>query len=741
MTMISSYFAQVGVGIDKSSVNTVSAYLGKIEKQMMSFQKRIGKTGYIDIKVRVDAARAGMALQRSLNTISRTASLNLKNINISAPQMTKALNQSLNRPGQATRIRMGALLSQSSLSDMRNQIRASINSLVVSPRINPRVSAATSTARAARASNSGGGSGLQSLSPFSGRHSPWHNPMMIGGGVGAAIRYGVYSLPMVAGAMGLNALTNSTEETQNAYMGMRAMIGDPVEAESQIRGIENIATKHGVTFKDIAPGYAQIYASAKGTELGDNLENGFLQFMQYASVKGLNSENKKGAVLALSQIAGKDFKAASEEINKQLVNNGIPEARRLFADALGVTEQEFIKNIADGKYNRNDLIKVFDEMGKRAKPYLEEFYKSVTKAKGDIKRNNEVFLKGFMEGGGSGGITAFFRAWNKNLQESIPYAETLGRIFKNTVHYFNAAMLAPGEIVSWFKGSAEEGNFMSHLFGDSKDSEVIRSAKRVVDEVKALFESLIPVIGLSAESMNKELSYVLKTISFIFDRVADTIGILVGYNEGGISGGGHALRKAIQRGVVGSEERQKAVAEGEFLGKEVPEQEVFRRIDAAMAKWLLDNPAPKMESTLSDKLTSAWNPFTGFFPSPSTIFGSGSENPMAKPPNGWLPLNTLNPGSDGSIVQPPQGGWLPLNTLNSGGAAPQNTPQVPSLLSEMGQTVTVIHHIKQDPLTVNATVDSRTDADAIVMEIERRTEEASKQVWGSLLSNYPVVTK
>lgn len=311
MTMISSYYAQVGVGIDKSSLNSVSAYLGKIEKQMMSFQKRIGKAGYIDIKVRVDRTKATLALQRSLNGISRASALNIGKINISAPQMTKALNQALNKPGSATRIRMGALLSQSSLQDMRNQIRASINSLVVSPRINPRVSPGRSNPSSNN--RAGRGSGGSSLNPRSGRMSPWHNPMMVGGGLGAFMRYGVFSLPFIAGTMGLNALSNKAATLQSQQMMMNASIGDKGVALEQAKFLSNLGDRLGKRTETMTPFYAQMFAGARGTELESALPEGFTSLMEYSSVMGLNEESMKGSIRAISQMISKRS-VTSEEL-------------------------------------------------------------------------------------------------------------------------------------------------------------------------------------------------------------------------------------------------------------------------------------------------------------------------------------------------------------------------------------------------------------------------------------------
>src|SRR5690606_35337473 len=149
-----------------------------------------------------------------------------------------AINNALNKEGKSSRIRIGALLSQSSLTDMRQQIRQAINQLVVNPTINPRISQAR--VREARRIVSGEARGgvysrdrLKTRDPRS--MNPWYNPMSIAGATGAFLRYGMFSLPFVAGAFGLNSSSQNITRLEglNIMLTTSAQGGEAAQEQFQ----------------------------------------------------------------------------------------------------------------------------------------------------------------------------------------------------------------------------------------------------------------------------------------------------------------------------------------------------------------------------------------------------------------------------------------------------------------------------------------------------------------------------
>src|SRR5690606_9057477 len=118
----------------------------------------------------------------------------------------------------------------------------------------------------------GGGRGVTTESPHSRRtFSPWHNPMMIGGGVGAFLRYGAYSLPFVAGTMGLNAMAGNLGQLQRTNLLLGTSSGSTQIGREQMEFLSNLGNRLGFTTSSIAPFYSQMFAGSRGTALESQL--------------------------------------------------------------------------------------------------------------------------------------------------------------------------------------------------------------------------------------------------------------------------------------------------------------------------------------------------------------------------------------------------------------------------------------------------------------------------------------
>jgi len=269
MTAISSYYANVGVRIDKSSLSQVSRYLRSVENQVRRFQANITKNSQINLKLNLN----NKALLGNIRSLFNKSSSTFK---------------------------INATLSPQSLNHMRAQIRSAISGITVSPRIRPNVVAPRS-----QPGSSGGRQTGPSRNPTSRPTSPFHNPMMVGGGVGAFMRYGAFSLPFVAGSFGLNALSNRAAVLQNQDMMMDVSIGalgSAGESERYKKFLNDLGDRLGRTTESMTPFFSQMLSGAKGTELEPHLQEGFASLMEFGSVMGLGTESMKGTIKAFTQM-------------------------------------------------------------------------------------------------------------------------------------------------------------------------------------------------------------------------------------------------------------------------------------------------------------------------------------------------------------------------------------------------------------------------------------------------------
>ena len=287
MTMISNYYAQVGIKIDKKSIKDVSSFLGNIEKTLAKFQKKLGtqagqKATQIRVGVTLDKGALGH-VRNQLNALSKNLTLNISQVALSRQGVNRAMKGAVSNSAKG--LMLNASLSASSVATIRTQVQNALSGLHIGA---PRVTGGM------RGVGASGGS----TAARSGRVHPWYNPMQIGGGTGAFIRYGMYSLPFVGGAMGLNAAANNMATLQATQMNMNTAFGSREGGAQAMSYLSNLGNRLGFRTSDVAPQYAQMAAGARGTALESQLPEGFESFMEYASVTGMNAEQIKGATRA-----------------------------------------------------------------------------------------------------------------------------------------------------------------------------------------------------------------------------------------------------------------------------------------------------------------------------------------------------------------------------------------------------------------------------------------------------------
>lgn len=541
MAMVSSYFASVGVQIDPKSLAQVDAYLNSITRKFSKFSTGMGKNSSFQVKLDVDQAYFSNRLRIALNNAGRLQTLRLRNFDISGVSLGRQINSALKQATMTQRgaIRLGTVISASSLAAMRQQIRNSINSLVVSPIINPRVNAATQR---------GTGGSRARRNGYTGTH---HNPMMMGGGIGAMMRYGAFALPAYGGVIGFNNLTNKAAEMQGQQMMLKTATQDPAQAGQQNAYVRDVAKRLGKNPEDILPFYAQMYAGSRGTALESQLPQGFESFLQYGSVMGLGAENLKGSIRAISQMISKRS-VTSEELRQQLAEQGMPEAVNIMAKVVtGGDKQALEKLMKKGAVDPVEVLpKFFAELGRLAQIGMADYMKSITKARGDVANSTSDWMKAFLGGGGNDGIAAVYRAWNEVIQASLPKAERIGQIFEGVAHLFAAGMLVPKEWMEFINGVGAKDNIFSEIFGT--ESSGIMDTIASFQLLKTEFSSLMELLGMDSSfsdlagqirSTAKDLAGVVRILRDLFGGISHVINTAGMLSRGDIDGAWRADRE------------------------------------------------------------------------------------------------------------------------------------------------------------------------------------------------------
>lgn len=291
--MISQYYAEVGVGIDKKSLRSTQAYLKNIERMMLNFKKRIERQQSITFRVRVDRLSMLKQLQMSANRVSNAVIIPIKRFKINEKSLISAMNRVANSTKFNKQLSFNAKISGKSLSAMRQQIRMALEGTVIRPKINPVLT--RGVRGVTHQSNQTTGSGRSSR----GGTNPYHNPMMVGGGAGSIMRYGAFALPFIGGVMGLNAMNNfaSTQVSQKTALDMTSSMSTTgITGDQNREFLKNLAQSVGKTSMGMTPVYTQMLAASQGTSLEEKMPDMFSGIMQYASVMGLGEESIKRAM-------------------------------------------------------------------------------------------------------------------------------------------------------------------------------------------------------------------------------------------------------------------------------------------------------------------------------------------------------------------------------------------------------------------------------------------------------------
>lgn len=222
-------------------------------------------------------------------------------------------------------------------------------------------------------------------------------------GLGTAMTTGL-AASSVSASMSLNRLS----------VAFGSIFGDKQAQEMEF--VRETANKLGLDLQSVAGSYQMIAAAARGTGMeGENVRKLFTAVSEAASALQLSSGETQGALLALSQMISKG-KVSAEELRQQL-GERLPGAFQLAAKAMGMTTQEFDKQMAAGKIMADDFLPKFADAMHAA--YGEASVKSAQSFQGALNRVSNSFFEFRAALGGAITDNTFFAEALKSLTGSL----------------------------------------------------------------------------------------------------------------------------------------------------------------------------------------------------------------------------------------------------------------------------------------------------------------------------------
>ncbi len=533
MPAVSSYFATMGIEIDKRSFAEVDKYFDRLEQKLM----RVGKTSNafaVNLKFNVDTTRARLTIQRDLNTISRGLTLRLNSFQINNRALRNILNQSMNNRAGNARIRLNASLSASSLSGMRAQVLNALNNLVISPQINPRINPrgannVSNQASSGQRGNSTGGSGIF--------------------GQGGLMQRSF--LPTIAALGAHRAFMSLAEATQlqatrdvaakglfkNATMpdGSTRDVYD--NSEKWFRGYTN---RVGLDRNALTPSYQGFMAASMPTLGYEKSQRVFEAFSSFGTVRGATGDSMKRGLVAVQQMASKGTVNA-EELKQQLGDaQGFGEAQILFAQAWQMMKNK-TNNPLDNRLlkgskatselqdamKKNKLIAaeilpiVSDLMLAKARPALEAASQTGTANQNRFNNARTDFFANFAKGGGDQGLSNIWKALADLTQQAANNAEMLGANFRVGTAYVRIFAGQVADLVDYISGDAKNGNIFKTIFTPEMEQQI-----KLIGE--ALNISLSPLINFDLSKSKSEIQGFMQELLSLVQALISVSNIMQG---------------------------------------------------------------------------------------------------------------------------------------------------------------------------------------------------------------------
>lgn len=467
MPAITTYFAELGFGVNTKSIRKVDSTLKSMEKKIKAFGKSMSSSMAINlVKFNVNQKALNFAMGNALDIASKQTVFQVSRFNVDQAHLNRTLSSAM---------------LQASKSVARMNIRPNIT-----PSANKR--AVEGVVR----------------SP-SGRH-------VVAGGVAGGIAGGLSRLygPALAlglGGYGLGALNNRNQQIVSAQLQSQAVVqqagGSVEQGKDSFEWLRKQANRIGFNYLDASGDYNKLLSGLTGAGMTiQQGQNVFKGFSELSRVNKLDRTTQSRLFRALSQVAGKD-QLMSEELTGQIAE-ALPGGVSLFAEAykrqtggdLGVTGSASIKELLAAMKKRKvkgDILTYAAQIaGERAAPSLDAASKASQAEQARYQNTVNDLAVVASNAGVESGFARLFRALNDGLKESGPMVESLAKGFDNVSKYVSYALTSVQSLQRFFEG--RDSYLGDKFFPTAEDRtqalEFLNSYKVAVGEIGQLVKNI-----------------------------------------------------------------------------------------------------------------------------------------------------------------------------------------------------------------------------------------------------------
>lgn len=487
MTMISQYYAKVGVSTDLAQLKKVDRYLKLLEAKMARFHQKAMKTGGVfNINFKFNTNRLQFDVQKAFNDVSRRVAFPINRFQIDRNGLARDINSSIR---------------QAMLGVNRN--------LTLNPRVTqPRGVAGRSAALG------------QPTGGLSARHAGF-----AGGAAGIFGRYGAPAILGGASIYGGAALNRANQEAMSMRLTTQAVVqaagGTEQQGKEAFGWLRNLANEVGFSYKDAAPDYNQFLANAQGAglDIGES-QDIFQGLSEYQTAMGVTPARRKLVMNAASQMLGKQT-LSMEELRRQMAES-LPGTMEIFGEAFAEMSGSGLKGpdalkalyeaVPTGTVNSAEILKYVDViMRRKAAPKLDIMKKTSIAEQGRAQNLLSDFTDLASKAGLEEGFSRIFRTFTDGLSESSGLVERMARGFNELTKHARDLLLFPESFVRALEG---RDSVIADWLGADASAQLVKDWT----EIKTLFGD---IMGFETPSWLPTLEATAKEIAGIMNLVAE----------------------------------------------------------------------------------------------------------------------------------------------------------------------------------------------------------------------------
>lgn len=485
--MISSYFAKIGIEVEKSSFQKADKALDRLENRLRKLGTFANKPIVLNIGTfDVDQRKLNLALGTALDVASTRVVFEINRFAVDQLNLNRVLT--------------AATIQASRVAGQNSTIRPNV-----------RVEGVRGTGRQAAGAAVGGG--------------------IIGRGVSGF--YGP-ALALGLGGYGLGALNQRNQQVVSAQLQSSAVVqqagGTAEQGAASFQYLRNEGQRVGFNFLDASQDYNKLISGLTGSGIGlKESQKVFSGFAELARVNKLDKTTQNRLFRALSQVAGKG-KLQAEELTGQIAE-ALPGGTALFAQAYqkqiggNLTGQAAIQALLAGTKKGIVTSDILTFAGAAASERANAggalgLASTASQAEQARYQNSVSDLAVLASGSGvEEGFARIFRTLNAGLSESGDLVQTLAEGFNEATKWADDLLLFPQSFIRALEG---KDSLVADWLGVDASQQLVADWKEIRDLWRQIteitpsdtFGNFLPTIEATA----REIAGIIDLVSAFKQR-------------------------------------------------------------------------------------------------------------------------------------------------------------------------------------------------------------------------------